>query len=253
MVHLEWIVLGNEAHNEKKQMISKIRSHAMRATAASRKRSGTWGKHNQRQYPAPSFSGIGCITSAISEAVPSRRLNDKRAEPGSLEKQSLRNSLPKPLDNGVAFELRLGLPMPLSGIDQLAAKIGVNVLDLSALTTIHIGHKATSFLTKDPRRLAGLVGAGKLSYLTHVVTRYGSSCYLDDAVRCVATKVHRVLVGSGKGGRTIELTSYGKALRSLQSAIDLKEEWRNPDVLCAVQILSLYEVCTTFKSFRSSG
>lgn len=225
MGQYEWIVLGKESRKERKKTIGKIRSHAMRETAASRKRSGTWGKHNQRQYPVepvPSFSATECIPSDLPPAVPARRSGDKGNEP--------------------YFKLRLGLPMPLSGLDQLATEIGVNVLDLSALTTIHIGQTAMSFLMNDPNHLVGLVSVRKSSYLTHVATRYGSSYCLDDAVRCVATKAHRLLVGIGNGGRTLELTSYGKALRSLQTAIDLEQEWRNPEVLCAVQVLSLFEV-----------
>jgi hypothetical protein len=248
MEHIEWIVLSKDSHSDRKKMLSKIRSHAMRATAASRKKSGTWGKHNLRQYPVPSPSVIGCTASDFSEVVTDKSSDDKGSESHSPEKEILGNCESRPLGDDLAFKLRLELSMPLSGLDQLTAEIGLNVLDLSALTTVHIGQRATSFLANQPSRLVDLVSCRKLSYLAHVPTRYGYSYCLDDAVRCVTTKARRVLVGSGKGGCTMELALYGKALRSLQSAIDLEQGWRNPDVLCAIQVLSLYEVCISFSN-----
>jgi hypothetical protein len=38
------------------------------------------------------------------------------------------------------------------------------------------------------------------------------------------------------------LSLYGKALRSLQLAIDFAEKRIGPDVLCAAELLALYEV-----------
>jgi hypothetical protein len=243
----EWIVLGNDYHNDRKKSLGKIRSHAMRETAASRKKFGTWGKRNQRQYLVLFPADTGCTASKLSETGTDSSYH-KSSEPHSMEEEIVTKDISRPSEDDLTHKLRLGLPMPLSGLDRLVAEIGLNVLDLWALTTVHIGPEATTFLTKNPSRLVDLVSSQKPSYLIHAATRYGSSHCLDDAVRCVATKARRVLVGSGKGGRAIELKLYGKALRSLQSAIDLGEGWRNPDVLCAIQILSLYEVCSSFFS-----
>jgi hypothetical protein len=245
MDHYEWIVLGNDYHNDRKKTLGKIRSFAMRATAASRKKSGTWGRHNQRQYPVPSPSSTECAASDFSETVTDSSSHED-SEAYGQEKKLATKRISRSTDDDFDLSLRLGLPMPLSGLDQLAAEIGVNVLDLSALTNVHIGLVATTFLTKTPNCLVDLVSKQKPSYLPYAATRYGSTCCLDDAVRCVAAKAHRVLVGSGKGGRAMELKSYCKALRSLQSAINLKDGWKNPDVLCAVQVLSLYEVSSSF-------
>jgi hypothetical protein len=240
----EWIVLAKDYHNDRKKMLRKIRSHAMRGTAASRKKSGTWGKQNQLQYPVACPSGSEYTSSDFSEAATDSS-EDQDSEAHSLGKEIVKNSIYRPFDDDLTCELNLGLSMPLSGLDQLAAEIGINVLDLSALTTVHIGQEATTFLKKNPNGLVNLVRNQRPSYLTHVTTRYGCSDCLDDAIRCVATKAHRVLTASGKGDRAIELNLYGKALRSLQSAIDLEDGWKNPNILCAVQVLSLYEVCNS--------
>jgi hypothetical protein len=235
-----WIVLGNDFQNGNKKMRSRIRSHAMRKTGALRKNSGIWGQRNLRQYPVLHVAATTSTASSISETTSGRSSGDTNGP--EIEVREYTSS---PSDDALAFEPWLGRPMPLSGLDQLTAEIGVNVLDLSALTTIQIGQKATSFLTKRPNHLVDLVGRRRLSYLTHVPGRYGRTSCLDDALRCVATKACRVLAGPGKGECTRELASYGKALHSLQSAVDHEEGWRNPDVLCAVQVLSLYEVCSS--------
>jgi hypothetical protein len=109
MEHFEWIVLGKDSHNDRKKMLSKIRSHAMRATAASRKKSGTWEKHNQRQYPVPSPSVIECTASDFSEAVSDRSSNRKDSELRSLEKEVLRKCISGPSGDSLAFKTRLGL------------------------------------------------------------------------------------------------------------------------------------------------
>jgi hypothetical protein len=138
---------------------------------------------------------------------------------------------------------RLAPSMPLSGLDLLTAEVGVNLLDLSALTAVHFGDMASSHLTKNPSRLRELVSRRKPSYLNYVPARYGHSQCLDDAVRCVALKARRVLSGSRLCNNLTELSLYGKALRSLQDAVDdLGDPWQSPDVLCTIQVLSLYEV-----------
>jgi hypothetical protein len=191
METFEWIVINKDSRHDRKKMLGKIRSHAMKATAASRKKSGIWGKRNQRQYPQyvpypiSSAFALRSETSNISEVV----LDSGSKDTYSQERDGLKISPTTPCDRKLAVRLSLESPMPLSGLDQLVAEIGVNVLNLSALTTVQMGKTATSFLTANPKRLVHLVSSRKISYLTHVATRFGSSYCLDDAVRCVATKV----------------------------------------------------------------
>jgi hypothetical protein len=243
--HFEWIVLRKDSRSDRKKILAKIRSHAMRETAASRKKTGTWGKRNLRQYPVLPLSDVESIACTLSEAATDKSSNDNDngSDSSSPEKGRWESGMSSPCGDCLPFSLRVDSPMPLSGLEQLTAKIGLNVLDLSALTTAHIGQRATSFLAERPSRLVDLVTHRKVSYLNHVPTRYGCTYCLDDAVHCLITKARRVLIGPGNAGCSTELTLYCKALRSLQSAIDLEQGWRNPDVLCAIQVLSLYEVC----------
>jgi hypothetical protein len=43
---------------------------------------------------------------------------------------------------------------------------------------------------------------------------------------------------------------YGKALRAVQEAVSDEEASRDADLLCAVQMLSFYEVCRSYNSNR---
>ncbi|KAI1497967.1 hypothetical protein F5X99DRAFT_420982 [Biscogniauxia marginata] len=133
--------------------------------------------------------------------------------------------------------------MPLAGLDLLSAETGIDILDLSALTEVQCGRVASSLLVRQPQRICSLIARRKPSYLEFVPGRYGHSSCLDDAVRCVATRARRVLGPSGQASDRVELLQYGAALHSLQIAVnDPGGTWKSPDVLCAIQVLSLFEI-----------
>jgi hypothetical protein len=50
------------------------------------------------------------------------------------------------------------------------------------------------------------------------------------------------MVATGKPNGDKVLVYYGKALRSLQSAIDNPKEHQTAEILCAVSLLALFEV-----------
>ncbi|KAI2465832.1 hypothetical protein F4781DRAFT_424511 [Annulohypoxylon bovei var. microspora] len=132
--------------------------------------------------------------------------------------------------------------MPLSGVELLAAEIGIHILDLSALTEIQCGWTACAILASQRDCINGLVGRRPQSYLHCVASRYGCSPYLDEALRCVAIRAKRVLAPSYRPFDEPESRQYVTALRSLQKAVDNLEERNRPDVLCAVNLLSLFEL-----------
>ncbi|KAH8664644.1 hypothetical protein BX600DRAFT_302276 [Xylariales sp. PMI_506] len=212
----EWIVLGKDLNHDHKKMRSKIRAHATRATAAARKRP------DKRKQKAP------------------------QEEPGNAEEKTSSDSSPNS-DESQESEPVLRYLLSPQGLESLTIEVGMDVLDLSALTTVHIGARASSCLTKRPANVMTLISRRKASYLNFIPARYGRSQCLDDALRCVAAKARRILVkpesASDAAGLALELSLYGKALRSLQNAVDSpSEKWRSPEVLCAIQILSMYEL-----------
>jgi hypothetical protein len=233
----EWIVVSKDRDNDVKKMRRKIRSHAMKATAALRKRSGEGAKQKHEQYPDPPdvTSAAPDPPDALQDLVLGRGSNSSNYR--KLEHAVLDS------DDSLTCASSIGSPMPLSGLELLTAETGLNVLDLSALTAIHIGQRASLFLTKQPSCLGRLISRRRLSYLNYVPARYGHIDCLDNAIRCVTVKAKRVLAGYELRDNSIELSLYGKALHSLRSAVsDFDGRGQISDVLCTIQILSLFDV-----------
>lgn len=67
---------------------------------------------------------------------------------------------------------------------------------------------------------------------------------MDDAFHCLMTQTHSILVPDHKIGEDLVLSQYGKALRSLQSAVDDPKLRSSSEAICACAILALFEVCS---------
>ncbi|KAI4596973.1 hypothetical protein KJ359_004883 [Pestalotiopsis sp. 9143b] len=140
---------------------------------------------------------------------------------------------------------RPGGAVPLAGFERLFADVGFSVLNLDELigaATLRITD--TSF-SHGPSNLSPVIAPSE-SYFSHLPARYGRAACLDDALRCIAVKVRRVLSpGATYAGAAADAGGdaglYGKALRSLQSAIT-SDSWADPDVLCAAELISVYEL-----------
>ncbi|KAI1748182.1 hypothetical protein F4782DRAFT_542976 [Xylaria castorea] len=135
--------------------------------------------------------------------------------------------------------------MPLTGLELLAAEVGVHILDLSALTDIQCGWTACAILASKSGKSAtinGLISRRQPSYLYSVARRYGSSPCLDEALRCVAIRARRVLAPSQHPVDKLEYRYYVTALQTLQKAVDDAEERGRPEVLGAINLLSLFEL-----------
>ncbi|KAI8625035.1 hypothetical protein F5Y19DRAFT_467417 [Xylariaceae sp. FL1651] len=138
--------------------------------------------------------------------------------------------------------MNIGPVMPLTGLELLAAEVGVHILDLSALTEIQCGWTACAILARRPKSINGLVSRRQPSYLCCVASRYGSNPCLDEALRCVAMRAKRVLTSSTQSFDKLESLHYGAALQSLQKAVDDTDERNKPEVLGAINLLSLFEL-----------
>lgn len=187
---IEWIDLSKD-HQGNRETRVKVRSHAMKATAASRKRNATWGKRNLRQLPE------NLITNEASRGA-SPVLANNTTFTDAIDTTSQIDAalaLFQPPDQ-FSWSTSISPAMPLSGLELLAAEIGIHILDLSALTEIQCGWTACAILAGQRSRIGDLVSRRQLSYLYSVATRYGYNHYLDAALRCAAIRAKRVLVPS---------------------------------------------------------
>lgn len=78
-------------------------------------------------------------------------------------------------------------------------------------------------------------------WLSSIPDRLGKSKALDDALCCLVMH-HTGCVTSQRGLTSDSRKVYGKALRSLQSAINKSSEENPTDIVCAASLLSVYEV-----------
>ncbi|KAI1842467.1 hypothetical protein JX266_011362 [Neoarthrinium moseri] len=129
-------------------------------------------------------------------------------------------------------------PMSLAGFERLIADTGLKELDLDALIGVATGQ---TYGLPPREQLARLSKPKQVqSFLTYIPTRYGHRTCLDDVIRCLTSKIKSMLVPTALGEVTDTLSLYGKALKSVQAAIQ-SASWADPDVLCAIAMLGTYE------------
>ena len=102
--------------------------------------------------------------------------------------------------------------------------------------------RAATVLAARPSQLRDVLICRQRSYFSYIPTRFGSAVVLDDAFRCLITAAHAMLIPDHKPSSEKILSFYGRALRSLQSAVNDQHLRYSPDVLCATAILALFEV-----------
>lgn len=270
--NFEFIVTDQNNRGIDDKAREKIRKKAMKATAAARKGSANWGKQNLRQVPvfveptttASTSAGVA-TSSSTATATPQQQQQQPpqahvKSEPNdnddnrpvelpnatteATSSASARFSSKNAASNALLRRPRQNRPpraMPPMGLETVTAKTGLNILDLSALTMVQVGQTASAILELQSNELSGLVSRRRRSYLSFVPIKYGHNPCLDEAVRCLAMRARRVLVPSARPPETREILQYSRALQSLQDAVN-GQNWHDADVLCTVELLSLYEV-----------
>jgi hypothetical protein len=237
-----------------------IRKQAMKKASAARKRDGNYGRHNLRQYPvfvydqanAPIEPTVeikeigslkksesppaGHIISAVSPKQRDSRVVVKKKEDSPIERQKLlaRISLAESLSSG----------MSAKGYELTSMKSDFNILDLSTLATLHVGRFTRAALSQNPDHLIYQLRSKydpQFTYLSFLPPRYGEVGCLSDAADCVIARA-RYIVSPNKTWESAVYAFYGRALRSLQKALDCPKQRFLPEVLCATEILALYEL-----------
>ena len=188
----------------------------MKAVGISRRQRGNYGQYNLRQYPVY----------IDSQQQTTGTYNDPLK---AVQEVASTNAIPAHL--------------PSKGFELMKIEYGVDILDLSGLITIHVGRAAARILSSDRALLVRLLQCKQQwSYLSYLPGRYGYSACLDDAMRCVAAKMRQIVLSTDQQPDSIVLSLYGKALKSLQAAVNDPVSCLEPNVLCATEILALFEV-----------
>jgi hypothetical protein len=222
---------------------TQIRSHAMKAVSAQRRQTGRQTKTNLLQLPpdvepdcyhaSQTRPGGSPRKSTLIPQDQQKRSSGKRRKAAAAAKDPEHMS---PL-------LALSAAMPASGIQKIIQEYGIDLVDLSALTHVHIGAVAAARFASDPVSLPRLLACRQESYLDHLYPRYGHTPALDDALKCLLMKAQQVLGTQQRVSSPAKIWSaYSRAIISLQESLRDANSWNAPDLLCAAEMLSLFEV-----------
>jgi hypothetical protein len=235
-----------------------IRKQAMKDVAVTRKKRGDYGRINLMQYRIlDSLTGApkGMVRHSLGVSRESASLSSKASSRSTsatdmtTSRRVIRFDRPSAsLVLAEQYDTWLCSPVANStnGYAALRAKYHFDITDLCLLTSFHVGQGTMSAMARDSSLLGTLLGKQMSSYLSFVPSRYGHKPYLTAVVDCLITKAHGTLHPHNAGISATMIRMYGKALRAVQEAIGDGEASRDADLLCAVQMLSFYEVCRRY-------
>ena len=234
-----------------------IRKQAMAQTAAARRSKGRYGKTNVGQFPPSteeqhqySFSAHASnpnATECTSKTSNFKDVKIKDRSQGLISDREVKRSSARSLPNW-------GIPVSLSGISYECMRIqhDFDLLDISALASMHTGRVTAHILSREPSRLADILRCRQWSYFSFLPSRLGHTTCLDDAAHCVAAKVRHRLSSPFCPPNPSIISLYSRALASLQTALNDPKRFLQPDVLCATELLAVYEVVDQQSCFTST-
>lgn len=142
------------------------------------------------------------------------------------------------------FHGKIGMPIS-RGVRMICPEIlvqcNLDFLDLSLLTSQLVGRFTGPRLLECPETIPHFLGNKARSYCQYVPFYYSQSAVIRNATDCAVARARFVLSPEGAGWESLALSSYAKALSSLQEAISA-QKCPTVETLCATQILGVYEV-----------
>ena len=102
-----------------------------------------------------------------------------------------------------------------------------------------------SIQAENPSLCLNVIG----SFVSLVPQRLGTNTALDDATTCLLSSYSALLKGPA-AQRKIDLTLYGRALHSLQKALEDPQQCRSTTTLCATILLHRLEVSSMRLTIR---
>jgi hypothetical protein len=240
-----------------------IRKQAMKKASAARKRDGNYGKHNLRQYPVFLFDQPNTVDIHTAEqkweqgeeVQPRQQVRvisvDNPAKPKAPRPKPKSKDIGRPrwiLNQAMVESIPPGISA--SGYELTSMKSDFDILNLSTLSTLHVNRMARRALSQNPYHLIHQLRSFKqLSYLSFLPSMYGQVPCLSYATDCVIARA-RQIISPNRNWEAAVITLYVKALDSLQKALDCPKQRFKPEVLCATEILALYEVCDLQENWK---
>ncbi|KAL9032986.1 MAG: hypothetical protein Q9180_006191 [Flavoplaca navasiana] len=254
---LTWVNYSDGLRPKNPKIDTLIRRQAMHKAAAARRHRRhrpTWWRQDSSQLRVHPHN---CEAAEEWSEVP--QLHDVSSQPlrfdvGGLDSDWSMLGVPE------TSELTVGdMPKPnwipvspsSTGFEAMRIRLDFDPISLSGLTSLHVSPATARPLRDKPVRLLEILRARKSSYYDYLPSRFGHTKCLDDAVQCVAARVRQWL-DKPAGPNRLALELYSKAVRSLQAALEDPLLCRHPDVLCAAEIMIIFELLDTGRDALST-
>jgi hypothetical protein len=236
-----------------------IRKQAMKKASAARRKDGNYGKHNLRQYPIFVVEPASYVEpTAVAVLDQEVREVDKEnstvvkieplTEPKVRQHKAPREKENNKLTNQQKWFARLALSsspcssLPSTGYELTNIKSDFDILDLSTLASMFASRAVRNALSQHPLQLIHQLRTQKQwSYLEYLPSQYGHFACLTAATDCVIARA-RQIISPHENWESVVTHFYCKALGTLQRALDDPDQRYSAQVLCATEILALYEV-----------
>ena len=219
----------------------KNRQQVMKNVAVIRKRNGKQWNRNLRQYPL--FE-----SDAFLKLSQDLRLSGKPN--GARTQRWLDEIKPQTAGDGTqvilstaAFANSLSTSNFLSNYVDTDIKYTLDPQGLCFPTSVEVDLATGVLLSESPCKVFLLLGRKHQPYFSYLSSRYGDSGCLTDAIDCLVARIRCLDSSSNSILDSSAIISYAKALRSLQAALDSPVQPVTSDILCATEILTVYEVC----------
>ncbi|RFU26707.1 hypothetical protein B7463_g9631, partial [Scytalidium lignicola] len=183
-----------------------IRKQAMKQASITRRKNGSYGKHNLRQYPV--------------------FVQDSTGEDIKVKSQTSHSS-----GNGTVVRRQLRPKREEDESSNSSQDEKVNWYNKNLLARLSMSESIPAALSRK--------GYEEMSYLP---SRYEHTQCVKDATNCVVARVRQLISPPTHNLEATVLSTYVKALKSLQQALDNPKTRFKPEVLYATEILALYEL-----------
>jgi hypothetical protein len=229
-----------------------IRRHAMQRAGIERRRHHSYGQHNLRQFPV--YEGATAVfrqrSIAAAPAKPeSTRSEQQRDADAVVDMENMdvdddyNDPGPQPLSTtSTAVNSTILRDLARSDYSCLQVTDTFSLLNLSALTTLVLGHANKASFVLGGSSIADVFRRTTSSFLNYLPSRYGKIQELTDATECLIARLKCNLPGTTILDQDNMSRIYLKALQSLQQALSNENSSKSAETLCSVMLLRLYEL-----------
>jgi hypothetical protein len=219
----------------------KHRREVMQKVALRQKQEHQQNHPNRRQLPV-FYHNQGSGESSASREHDAKSVEAERVITGSSLQPNNSDSAPLDSDQSYPRTSLTQLMIASATHPTMLAQCNLDFLELSSLAALEVGRFTGQRVLEKPRSIAHFLGGKNWSYCRYVPFYYAESTLIRNATDCVVAQVRCLLSPEDLTWESLALTSYSNALSNLQDAINSAPQPPSAEVLCATQILSLYEV-----------